>query len=124
MSSFKNNFTSYIHELQDSICNRLEMVDNEVEFATDNWEREGGGGGISRVLEGGKVFEKAGVNTSVVSGDLPEYMQEKLNVKQSQFFACGLSIVIHPQSPMVPTVHANFRLFEMYDKASLLSIET
>ncbi|MEL6847893.1 MAG: oxygen-dependent coproporphyrinogen oxidase, partial [Bacteroidota bacterium] len=68
-----------------------------------------------RVIRGGRVFEKGGVNTSSVFGALPEVLQKQLKVEQAQFFACGLSLVIHPQSPMVPTVHANFRYFELYD---------
>jgi len=118
MGSIKDNFIRYIHQLQDTICLRLEEIDDGAVFAEDKWQREGGGGGVSRIIEGGDVFEKGGVNTSVVHGELPELMQKKLNVEQSRFFACGISLVIHPQNPMVPTVHANFRLFKMYDRES------
>jgi coproporphyrinogen III oxidase len=67
-------------------------------------------------MENGKVFEKGGVNISAVHGELPESMQTYFGVVDADFYACGLSLVIHPHSPMVPTVHANWRYFEMYDK--------
>jgi len=67
------------------------------------------------VLEGGKVLEKAGVNISGVHGDLPPAMQQYFGVGESQFYACGLSLVLHPRNPMAPTVHANWRYFELYD---------
>ena len=79
------------------------------------WERPEGGGGRTRVIENGNVFEKGGVNISAVHGKLPHSMQQLFNVGQVDFFACGLSLVIHPKNPMVPTVHANWRYFEMYD---------
>jgi coproporphyrinogen III oxidase len=82
----------------------------------DRWERPGGGGGKTRVIRDGNVFEKGGVNTSVVHGVLPEIMQQRFGVEESDFFACGISLVIHPFSPMVPTVHANFRYFELTGK--------
>ena len=67
-------------------------------------------------MNNGKVIEKGGVNVSVVFGELPELFQKKFNVQQATFYACGLSLVIHPKSPKVPTVHANWRYFEMYDQ--------
>lgn len=114
--TIKSNFTDYIHDLQDRICQRLEEVDGQAKFVEDRWERDGGGGGKTRVIRGGGVFEKGGVNTSVVHGELPKVMQQHFNVSEANFFACGISLVIHPYSPMVPTVHANFRYFEMRDK--------
>ena len=74
-----------------------------------------GGGGKTRVIANGKVFEKGGVNTSIVHGELPDTFKEKFGVDEANFYACGLSLVIHPKSPKVPTVHANWRYFEMYD---------
>ena len=103
----------YVQQLQSHIISALEEEDGKALFQTDNWEREGGGGGITRVLENGAVFEKAGVNTSAVHGVLPERMARVLNVPATQFFATGISLVIHPQSPFVPTVHANFRYFAL-----------
>jgi len=112
--SIRENFVNYIHQLQDEICAGLEGVDGSGKFEEDAWERPGGGGGKTRIIRNGGVFEKGGVNTSVVYGKLPEVMQKNLGVSQADFFACGLSLVLHPHNPMVPTVHANFRYFEMY----------
>ena len=103
----KDQFLNYIHQLQDKICLGLEAVDGQTKFREDLWERPEGGGGRTRVIENGKVFEKGGVNISAVHGKLPEAMQKMFNVGEADFFACGLSLVIHPKSPMVPTVHAN-----------------
>jgi coproporphyrinogen III oxidase/REP element-mobilizing transposase RayT len=115
-TSLKDKFFNYIHELQDSITSKLEAVDGKVAFKEDLWERPEGGGGRTRVIENGGVFEKGGVNISGVHGKLPDSMQKYFGVKDADFFACGLSLVLHPKNPMVPTVHANWRYFEMYDK--------
>jgi len=115
--SFKEQFADYIHGLQDTICAGLEGVDGKAKFIEDKWERPEGGGGKTRVIAGGNVFEKGGVNTSIVHGPLPEAMQQSFKVPESNFYACGLSLVIHPVNPFVPTVHANWRYFELYDKA-------
>ena len=112
----KDRFYTYIQELQDRITRSLEEVDSKACFRQDLWERPEGGGGRTRVIENGEVFEKGGVNISAVHGPLPESMQAYFGVGEVDFFACGLSLVIHPKSPMVPTVHANWRYFEMYDK--------
>jgi len=116
----KDKFYAYILQLQDRITAKLEAVDGEAKFREDIWERPEGGGGQSRVIENGAVFEKGGVNISAVHGALPESMQNYFGVKDADFFACGLSLVIHPKNPMVPTVHANWRYFEMYDKEGKL----
>ncbi|MBP6001212.1 MAG: oxygen-dependent coproporphyrinogen oxidase, partial [Flavobacterium sp.] len=112
----KNNFYTYIQTLQDQICKGLEDIDGMAKFREDLWDRPEGGGGRTRVIENGQVFEKGGVNISAVHGKLPESMQKLFNVGEADFFACGLSLVIHPKNPMVPTVHANWRYFEMYDE--------
>lgn len=112
----KEKFYQYIQQLQDTITSKLEQVDGIAKFKEDLWDRPGGGGGRTRVIENGAVFEKGGVNISAVHGHLPEAMQKAFNVGDVDFFACGLSLVIHPKNPMVPTVHANWRYFEMYDK--------
>jgi coproporphyrinogen III oxidase len=112
----KNKFYQYIQELQDTITSKLETVDGIAKFQEDLWDRPEGGGGRTRVIENGAVFEKGGVNISAVHGELPETMQHYFGVKDANFYACGLSLVIHPKNPMVPTVHANWRYFEMYDK--------
>ncbi len=112
----KNKFYQYILNLQDQITAGLEKVDGEAKFREDLWERPEGGGGRTRVIENGAVFEKGGVNISEVHGPLPPSMQQYFKVGEVDFFACGLSLVLHPKNPMVPTVHANWRYFEMYDK--------
>ncbi len=120
MTSQKDRFYDYIQGLQDQICNALETADTEAKFQEDLWDRKGGGGGRTRVIENGAVFEKGGVNISAVHGELPDSMKAYFNVKEGSFFACGLSLVIHPKNPMVPTVHANWRYFELYkDDGSL-----
>ncbi|WP_299430746.1 oxygen-dependent coproporphyrinogen oxidase [uncultured Maribacter sp.] len=112
----KDTFYAYIQQLQDTITTKLEEVDGVATFKEDLWKRPEGGGGRTRVIENGAVFEKGGVNISAVHGALPESMQNYFGVKDADFFACGLSLVVHPKNPMVPTVHANWRYFEMYDK--------
>jgi len=113
--SVKDKFIHFIHQLQDDICAALEKIDGKATFREDRWERPGGGGGKTRVIADGNVFEKGGVNTSVVSGELPEVMAKQFGVNGGQFMACGISLVIHPLNPFVPTVHANWRYFELYD---------
>lgn len=112
----KEKFYSYIQNLQDTICNKLEEIDQKAKFKEDLWNREQGGGGRTRVIENGAVFEKGGVNISKVYGELPKAMQDYFKVEDVNFFACGLSLVLHPKNPFTPTVHANWRYFEMYDK--------
>jgi coproporphyrinogen III oxidase len=99
----------YFHELQGEICRALADVDGGKDFGADAWQRPGGGGGVARVLEGGVVFEKAGVNWSNVDGELPADLAEHMPGTGRAFRASGVSLVLHPRSPMVPTVHANFR---------------
>ena len=111
----KNQFYNYILGLQDEITSKLEEVDGIAKFQEDLWERTEGGGGRTRVLEDGDVFEKAGVNISAIKGSLPESLQKQFKVNEGDFFACGLSIVIHPKNPFIPTIHANWRYFEMYN---------
>lgn len=112
----KDRFYNYIETLQDQITSTLEAIDGEAVFKQDLWQRKEGGGGRTRVIQNGNVFEKGGVNISKVHGQLPKAMQAYFNVGEVDFFACGLSLVLHPKNPMVPTVHANWRYFEMYDK--------
>jgi coproporphyrinogen III oxidase len=120
MTGHKESFVVFIHNLQNIICNALEKADGKTTFVEDEWIREEGGGGKTRIIQDGAVFEKGGVNTSVVHGTLPEIMKQNLNVQHSGFFACGISLVLHPHNPFVPTVHANFRYFELYDDANNL----
>ena len=112
----KDSFYAYILKLQDTITAALERIDGKAHFKEDIWKRAEGGGGRTRVIQNGGVFEKGGVNISAVHGNLPESMQKYFGVAEADFFACGLSLVLHPLNPFVPTVHANWRYFEMYDK--------
>ncbi|HVB04443.1 MAG TPA: oxygen-dependent coproporphyrinogen oxidase [Chitinophagaceae bacterium] len=114
--SVKSAFVSFIQEEQHRICSSLEILDGAARFGTDEWQREEGGSGISRVIAHGKVFEKGGVNISTVHGLLPREMANQFGVTESRFSACGISLVLHPVNPLVPTVHANYRYFELYDQ--------
>jgi len=112
----KQNWIDYIHALQDKICSALEEVDGKAVFFEDRWERPEGGRGKTRVIANGNVFEKGGVNTSVVFGDVTDAMKTALKIDGAQWFACGLSLVVHPVNPFVPTVHCNYRMFELYNE--------
>jgi coproporphyrinogen III oxidase len=111
----KEKFVAYIRNLQNTITTTLELEDGLAAFKEDVWKRPEGGGGRTRVIENGNVFEKGGVNISEVHGKLPKSMQQYLGVANADFFACGLSLVLHPKNPFVPTVHANWRYFELYN---------
>lgn len=112
----KNEFVSFIKDLQNRICAEVERIDGKEKFLEELWERDGGGGGITRVIQNGAVFEKGGVNVSEVYGKITPAIRQQLDVEGDHFFATGISLVIHPHSPMVPTVHANYRYFEVYDE--------
>lgn len=116
----KQQWIEYIHDLQNRICEALEKTDGSARFIEDRWERAGGGGGKTRVIANGKVFEKGGVNTSVVYGEVSDAMRTQLKIDGAGWFACGLSLVIHPVNPFVPTVHCNYRMFELYDEKNSL----
>jgi coproporphyrinogen III oxidase len=116
-ASWRERAETYFRQLQDRISAAIEELDG-TRFREDAWKREGGGGGITRILEEGKVFEKAGVNFSSVQGNLPEEFAAKIpRGTGTAFFATGVSLVFHPRSPMVPAVHANFRYLEKGDAA-------
>ncbi len=100
--------------LQEYICNYLERVDGKAKFSSDNWTREAGGGGRTNTIANGGVIEKGGVAFSAVFGPVSEQMNKALLVDGSEFYATGVSIVIHPESPHVPIIHMNVRYFE-YD---------
>ncbi len=112
--NIKETWTTYIHDLQNRICSALEQVDGEAVFMEDAWLRPEGGGGKTRVISNGNVFEKGGVNTSVVYGDVTDAMRTHLKINGKKWFAAGLSLVIHPLNPFVPTVHCNYRMLELY----------
>ena len=103
----------FLLKLQESIVARLAAIDPDVTIVTDKWDRDSGGSGISRVMSGGRVFEKGGVNFSHVFGKaMPaSATAERPELAGRAFQAMGVSLVIHPLNPMVPTSHANFRLF-------------
>ncbi|MDP1931701.1 MAG: oxygen-dependent coproporphyrinogen oxidase [Gammaproteobacteria bacterium] len=103
----------YLLSLQDRICSRLESIDGRAKFHTDSWQRDAGGSGRSRVISDGKVFEKGGVNFSHVFGDRlpPSASATRPELAGRSFQAMGVSLVIHPDNPFVPTSHANFRFF-------------
>eukprot|EP00171_Calliarthron_tuberculosum_P014699 IDg14699t1 len=121
--SMRTRFEKMIRDAQDSICAEVELLDGG-KFHEDAWVRENGGGGISRVLQGGNVFEKAGVNVSVVYGTMPPEavaaasargVTRDVGFKPGEpvpFFAAGISSVMHPWNPMAPTMHFNYRYFE------------
>ena len=115
--SLRDDAASYFLGLQDRITDALSAIDG-LRFREDLWEREGGGGGRTRVIEGGVVFEKGGVNFSRVWGNLPEEFADEIPLGTgTRFFAAGISLVIHPRNPMVPIVHMNFRYLEKGDAA-------
>ena len=109
VSDLFDRAAKFYSELQADICGTLSELDGAASFTTDAWQRQGGGGGVARVLEGGALFEKAGVNWSSVDGELPAELADHMPGEGRAFRACGISLVLHPRSPMVPTTHANFR---------------
>jgi coproporphyrinogen III oxidase len=114
----KEIWTNFIHDLQNKICSALEEVDGKATFFEDAWERPEGGGGKTRVIANGNVFEKGGVNTSIVFGDVTDAMRTQLKIEGDTWWACGLSLVLHPINPFVPTVHCNYRMFELYKNST------
>ena len=109
----KEEISAAYQLIQDEICAALEQVDGKATFEEEKWEREGGGGGRTRIIQNGNILEKGGVNFSAVHGQLPLGVKKALNVEHDEFFATGVSIVIHPNHPMVPIIHMNIRYFEM-----------
>lgn len=109
----KEEISAAYQLIQDEICTALEQLDGKATFEEEKWEREGGGGGRTRIIQNGNILEKGGVNFSAVHGQLPAGVKKALNVEHDEFFATGVSIVIHPNHPMVPIIHMNIRYFEM-----------
>ncbi len=104
----------FMRQLQDTICQGLSELDGEATFREDSWEREEGGGGRSRVMQAGRIFEQAGVNFSEVWGEHlpPSILVQRPEAAGHGFYATGTSMVLHPRSPYIPTVHLNYRYFE------------
>jgi coproporphyrinogen III oxidase len=111
----KEEWVEFIRQLQDHICSAIQEIDGEQSFREDNWIRPEGGGGRSRIIAHGKVFEKGGVNISEVFGEVTDPMRKQLGISGNRWFAAGISLVIHPRNPFVPAVHCNYRMFEVYD---------
>ncbi|KAA0184995.1 Oxygen-dependent coproporphyrinogen-III oxidase, partial [Fasciolopsis buskii] len=120
-TSYRAKMEGLCLQLQGKLCREMERVDGKAKFIVDKWDRKAGGGGISCVMEDGAVFEKAGVNISAIHGTLSPAAVREMRARHSEidvdkdckFFACGISSVIHPRNPYVPTTHFNFRYFEV-----------
>ena len=110
----RQRFKAYVQTLQDNICAGLEQLDGKATFQEDRWQREEGGGGRTRVIRDGGVFEQGGVNFSEVWGDTlpPAILSQRPEAAGHDFYATGTSMVLHPRNPYVPTVHLNYRYFE------------
>ncbi|HLT06589.1 MAG TPA: oxygen-dependent coproporphyrinogen oxidase [Cyclobacteriaceae bacterium] len=109
----KEQIVEEFKAIQDHICQELEVGDGKARFHEDLWERAQGGGGRTRVIKDGNIIAKGGVAFSAVHGPTPEKILAKLKLDSADFFATGVSIVIHPDSPMMPIIHMNIRYFEM-----------
>ncbi|MNR00108.1 Coproporphyrinogen-III oxidase, aerobic [compost metagenome] len=113
---FKDKVVAAYQKIQDAICEGLEQTDGKGRFEEELWSRDGGGGGRTRILQNGNVIEKGGVNFSAVHGKLPEAIKKAFKIESDDFFATGVSIVMHPNNPFVPIIHMNIRYFEMDDQ--------
>ena len=109
----KEHIAEWFQSLQDSICTGLEELDGVATFKEDQWVREEGGGGRTRTIKNGALIEKGGVNFSAVHGPTPEKILKALRLEGADFFATGVSLVLHPENPWVPIIHMNVRYFEM-----------
>ncbi|HET9620473.1 MAG TPA: oxygen-dependent coproporphyrinogen oxidase [Kofleriaceae bacterium] len=109
MSDLFDRAAKFFSALQTDICRALAEADGAVAFISDAWQRPAGGGGVTRILEAGALFEKAGVSWSAVEGELPAELADHMPGDGRQFRACGLTIALHPRSPMVPAMHASLR---------------
>lgn len=119
--NMKARMEMFIMKTQAKICQALEEIEGENKFKVDRWQRQQGGGGITCIMEDGQVFERAGVNISVVHGKLSPSAAAQMRARgkalkpgtELPFFAAGISSVVHPRNPMVPTLHFNYRYFEV-----------
>lgn len=114
----KEQITDAYKQIQDEICAGLELADGKGKFEEELWMREGGGGGRTRIIQDGNILEKGGVNFSAVEGKLPESIKKAFGVSEDDFFATGVSIVIHPNHPWIPIIHMNIRYFEMVSESA------
>jgi coproporphyrinogen III oxidase len=118
----RERVAALMERLHDDTTALFSRLDGGGRFREDRWERPGGGGGVARVLSEGTTFEKAGINRSEVSGVLPPGAAQRLGARlgsgdETLFYATGVSLVVHPRSPLVPTVHLNVRWFDLADPA-------
>ena len=109
----KESIAERFKELQDFICAELEQLDGKEKFSEDLWQREEGGGGRTRTIVNGQIIEKGGVAFSAVHGPVSEVMKKQLQLDGNEFFATGVSIVLHPHNPHIPIIHMNVRYFEL-----------
>lgn len=120
LDNLKQNFVDHVRKLQNQICLELKKIDPSIELVEDLWERKDfagneGGGGITRAFTG-DVIENAGVNTSVVFGDISPEFAKRIGSSDGTMWASGISLIIHPRNPKVPTTHANFRMIQAGDR--------
>ncbi len=120
LSQIKKKFADHVKDLQNQITLRMKELDSELQVNEDIWEREDfkgapGGGGVTRAFEG-SLFENAGVNTSEIYGEINPDFASKLQGSGNTLWATGISLIIHPRNPKIPTVHANFRMIEQGGK--------
>ena len=111
----KEEISRQFIELQNLICTSLKKEDGKAIFHEDRWNRTEGGGGSTRIIENGALIEKGGVNFSAVFGETPAKIKQSFGYSSSEFYATGVSIVLHPQNPFVPIIHMNIRYFELSD---------
>lgn len=109
---FREEVEAFMRQFQNELISDLELSDVGAKFQRDVWQHTEGGGGITGILEGGQVLEKGGVNFSAVHGKLSPQFLKMLEMPDPEFFATGVSVVMHPESPMVPITHMNIRYFE------------
>lgn len=109
----KETISQEFKKVQDYICQELEALDGLGKFQEDLWQREEGGGGRTRIINHGELLEKGGVNFSEVFGPVSDLMRQQLGLDGKEFYATGVSIVLHPKNPHVPIMHMNIRYFEM-----------
>ena len=107
----KEQIAEQYQQIQNEICAGLELADGSGKFQEEIWDRDGGGGGRTRIIQNGNVLEKAGVNFSAVYGKLPDTIKKTFGVSDDDFFATGVSIVIHPDNPWIPHYSHEYKVF-------------
>ena len=118
MNPTRETIEAYYRSLQSDLCDRLSLLDGAASFGVDEWQRPEGGGGTTRVMSAGNVFEKGAINVSAVYGPTPPELGEDFGATGEQFFATGISMIFHPRNPFAPTMHANLRYLEIENSAA------